>query len=855
MKRLLLFGLLVFIFQTAKAQRLVPFLANNQQHILNDSFTDLSCPDGEVFHDSLFVAVHDNPTADQSALKVMKNDLISDVPLDWSTNDGFIYDLFSDSNRLCAVGRRLDPITNISRSNLAIFENGIWSNYGDTTYSKFVFGTFFNGKIYLFGNYTEPVCVFENGVISQTTLVGVVDAQVYDGKLFFIKSDNSGIYYLDTLGIVHSESIACNSLRRFSIIDGQLFVSGRCSEFLFRRSASGEWVFDDLGANFSGLTTQKLGAIFRTQHGYVANFASDFRFAGSLDYGSNSYDLVYNIELNNVIRNVLNFEGNELAICVNLVDGNRGGISTVEGGLKYQIISNESVSEKSYASFNSYVYNRALDNPSGTIGLGYKDKKVVFSCSSILFGMKEGAVSGIGGMFSTGFLLPSGLNGAYAGPVANVYSNQFAQKYNRVWKVKQSDIDYHNQHWYEANYSAPIDILEWPGNGSTVNGEPQIIAPFHDVNGNNIYEPQFGDAPQIKGDEATFYIVADGRDVAQSFLMSNFESTVSNLEMSVMTYLFHNSPNQALSQTVFTDYRINLRGDLPLNDFYFGLVANFNIGTDYDDFIGCDSTRNLVFGYNADDFDQPSDWMVQGYENEVPSCGYRFLNTTISAGLNIQENYDPVYGMPTSNLQFYNLLQGKQLDGSAILDSVTQNQTHFEYNGEVGLPGVWNEANVGNLGGDRRFLASTFIGDLQPNTPVCISVARIVGSDTLSVGSPSVNAVYKMKQYSDEVQQYYDQYLQTTDCNQLVGIEEVNEELFGVHVFPNPAREKITIQTSRSSISKIELFNIVGSLVHSETCLKTANTSVDISAYTPGLYSVRIYLEDGTTEVRKIIVE
>jgi hypothetical protein len=105
------------------------------------------------------------------------------------------------------------------------------------------------------------------------------------------------------------------------------------------------------------------------------------------------------------------------------------------------------------------------------------------------------------------------------------------------------------------------------------------------------------------------------------------------------------------------------------------------------------------------------------------------------------------------------------------------------------------------------------------------------------------------------VQQYYDQYLQTTDCNQLVGVEELNEELLGVHVYPNPAKEKITIQTTRSSISKIELFNIVGSLVHSETRLKTANTSVDISAYTPGLYSVRIYLEDGTTEVRKIIVE
>jgi hypothetical protein len=37
--------------------------------------------------------------------------------------------------------------------------------------------------------------------------------------------------------------------------------------------------------------------------------------------------------------------------------------------------------------------------------------------------------------------------------------------------------------------------------------------------------------------------------------------------------------------------------------------------------------------------------------------------------------------------------------------------------------------------------------------------------------------------------------------------------------------------------------------------MRTANTSLDVSSYSPGLYSVRIYLEDGTIEVRKIIVE
>jgi hypothetical protein len=374
------------------------------------------------------------------------------------------------------------------------------------------------------------------------------------------------------------------------------------------------------------------------------------------------------------------------------------------------------------------------------------------------------------------------------------------------------------------------------------------------VNGNNIYEPQFGDAPEIKGDEATFYIVSDGREVSPAFHNSNYASTVSNIEMSVLTYLFHNAPSQALSQTVFTDYRIVLRDDTPLNEFYFGMHTDFDLGSGFDDFIGCDSTRNLVFGYNADDFDEQSS-MSYGYANEVPACGYRFLNSGITSSVYFNASLSPVYGQPNTNEQLYNVLKGRRIDGSSILNPITQQQSSFMYSGEVGVPGVWNEVNVQNPGGDRRMIVSTFVGDLQPNVPLCISVARVVGSDTLSAGSPSINAVYKMKQYSDEVQQYYDQYLQTTDCNQLVEVAEESEGAYGVNVYPNPSSDRVAVQTTRSSICKVELFNPVGSLVYSTSGLEVGAVIIDVNTYAKGLYSVRVYLNDGTVEVRKIIVE
>jgi hypothetical protein len=848
MKRLLLLSLLVLIFQALNAQRLIPFVANNQQHILNDSMDDFSCRDGEVFHDSLFVSVYYDDTLTHSALRVLKNNVLVDVPIDWNTNNGKIFDLFSGNDKLYAAGFRYDSAVGNFEPNLAVYENGVWSHYSYPPNTRFYFGSFFNNKVYLFGSNLRPACVFENGVFNEIAVDSVVDAQVYDEKLFFIDVNYSGVKYLDSQGEVHTEEIACDSLMRFSVVNGQLFVSGKCNEFLFRRNENAEWVFDDLGVDFSLLDKTKLGNVYLTDKGYLCNLISIFRNE-SVAGQKNSYELKKQTELNHYIQNICYFEGKYWAICSRIVDGNAGGISTVESGWKQQNILNQLVSETSYPSFSSYLYQSSYFTfDFRPIGLGYKDKKVVFTAAPLLYGIKNDLISGVGGLFETG------LNGAYAGPRANAYSNDFAKKYDRVWKVKQADIEYHNQHWYEANYSAPIDILEWPGNGSVVNGEPQIIAPFHDVNGNNIYEPQFGDAPEIKGDEATFYIVSDGREVSPAFLNTNYESTICNIEMSVMTYLFHNAPSQALIQTVFTDYRIVLRDETPLNEFYFGMHTDFDLGSGFDDFIGCDSTRNLVFGYNADDFDEQSS-MSYGYANEVPACGYRFLNSAITSSVYFHASINPTYGQPYNIEQLYNVLKGRRIDGSSIINPITQQQTSFMFSGEVGVPGVWNEVNVQNPGGDRRVIVSAFVGDLQPNVPLCISVARVVGSDTLSAGSPSINAVYKMKQYSDEVQQYYDQYLQTTDCDQLVGVEETNEELFGVHVYPNPAREKISIQTSRSTISKIELFNLVGSLVHSNVGLRTANTSVDVSSYSPGLYSVRIYLEDGSTEVKKIIVE
>ena len=70
-----------------------------------------------------------------------------------------------------------------------------------------------------------------------------------------------------------------------------------------------------------------------------------------------------------------------------------------------------------------------------------------------------------------------------------------------------------------------------------------------------------------------------------------------------------------------------------------------------------------------------------------------------------------------------------------------------------------------------------------------------------------------------------------------------------------PSSDRVAVQTTRSSICKVELFNPVGSLVYSTSGLEVGAVIIDVNTYAKGLYSVRVYLKDGTVEVRKIIVE
>ncbi len=178
------------------------------------------------------------------------------------------------------------------------------------------------------------------------------------------------------------------------------------------------------------------------------------------------------------------------------------------------------------------------------------------------------------------------------------------KKYNRVWHLTREQIDYHIAHCGEPDYEPIDEIRSWPGSGTE--GFAERMAPFYDADSNGNYNALAGDYPIIRGDECTFSIF---NDVGQH---RNTYGSPFGIEVHCMTYVFGDTSDASLNNTVFAHYDIYNRSETTYIDTYLGLFVDFDLGYSYDDFIGCDVRRGLFYGYNGDDEDGPGSSMYYG---------------------------------------------------------------------------------------------------------------------------------------------------------------------------------------------------------------------------------------------------
>lgn len=319
----------------------------------------------------------------------------------------------------------------------------------------------------------------------------------------------------------------------------------------------------------------------------------------------------------------------------------------------------------------------------------------------------------------------------WPGPLDTVTASTDATEctaWDKIYKLTRQDIDN-----FKKNKIATADILNWPAHGNPAKKQARYLAPFVDVNQNGIYEPSEGDYPDVKGDQALWFIYNDKGNI-------HTETNADAIGLEIQTQAFAFVTNDQISNMTFYKNTITNRSKSRLDSTYFGQWVDADLGYAFDDYVGCDTTRDLGFCYNGDNIDEGA----SGYGLNPPAVGVDFFEgPTADPNDGIDNNKNGVVdepgekigmskfvyynninsqttGNPAKPLQYYMYLTGRWGDGQCIKyggdgrKSGPCTNYMFPSAPTSNNPNDWNERIAGNPVGDRRFLQSAGPFSLKP---------------------------------------------------------------------------------------------------------------------------------------------
>jgi len=389
-------------------------------------------------------------------------------------------------------------------------------------------------------------------------------------------------------------------------------------------------------------------------------------------------------------------------------------------------------------------------------------------------------------------------------------------QWDRHFKINRSEVEeYHTRFGTDPTYVIPESILDWPAHpfDNSAPGQDQFLAPFYDVNGNDLYEPYAGDYPDYNvtgnndaaalfGDQTLFWIFNDKGNI-------HGESNADPLGLEIHAQAFGFAADNEVNDMTFYNYKIINRSTLPLNDTYFGQWVDPDLGKYDDDYVGCDVNLGLGFCYNGDAEDEGA----TGYGFNPPAIGVDFFQGPLADPLDgidndrdgtIDEageqiimskfmyfnNDATVTGNPNDGSDFYNYLQGVWKDnvpmtfggdghGAGIGSTTDECDFMFPGTSDDQFVGEeWTEQTAVNIPADRRFVQSAGPFTLQPGAVNNITTG-VVWARAKSGGQTA--SVQLLKIYDREAQALFDNnfnILNGPDAPDLTVIELDKELIF-----------------------------------------------------------------------------
>jgi hypothetical protein len=441
----------------------------------------------------------------------------------------------------------------------------------------------------------------------------------------------------------------------------------------------------------------------------------------------------------------------------------------------------------------------------------------------------------------------------YAGPHSTIdaYSDSlYISKYGTgMWTITRSDVEYHQSNFNSPGYSMPSTILNWPGNGDTTFGVAPILAPFVDLNGNDVYEPNLGDYPMIKGDYAKYVILNDSKDF-------HYESGGDPIGAEVHLMFYQIQSNDYRNETTYLNTKVFNRGGETLYNFKIGFYMDPDLGNYADDFVGCDSTRNMAFVYNADAIDESNGGAI-GYGENPPAFGIVALSNPMVGFVSYNSLNTPPHSDPTLPSQFYNYMSGLWQDASNMVyggqgftgsSGASNIPTRFQYSGNPADSASWTERTAGGNGntpGDRRLLMIMNQQDFNVDSHLCNDYAFIFGRN----GDYENNIQYL---YSLATLAKLDFDTDWRNGCALTTAGVVKGQSFDFSIYPNPSTGVVNLNLGELSSAMIEVSTINGKLIYSQST--NGQSSIHFQLDTPpGIYLVKVIF-NGNEHTEKLII-
>ncbi len=424
-------------------------------------------------------------------------------------------------------------------------------------------------------------------------------------------------------------------------------------------------------------------------------------------------------------------------------------------------------------------------------------------------------------------------NDFWAGPLnTTTGAAQDSTTWNKIFKVTAQEITLHRQNYKKEGYTTPDGIKNWPGSSPQGQGFAQILAPFVDFNTNRIYEPELGEYPYIKGDEAAYFIIND--NLATHHATGGLPMGV---EVHGMAYQFTNTPE--VENTVFLKLSFINRSANNYDSVFAGIWSSFSLGNPTDNYISTYPEKSAILAYNGDTLDE------NGYGINPPAQAIVFLNRPLQYSIEISGD-NSMRGIPNKPQDFYNYLKRTWRDGSPLTDGFNGYKaglaTDFIYNGDpcnLNNP-RWTENGSAISPGNRSALGSIGPVNLAAGGFLQLDVAFVWARD--STGG-ALGSVCKLNNTIDDVIAFYKKEISSTN----------NTKTPVFTAYPNPTSNLLYLTVEGGNNTQVSIVNLSGQTVVANS-FSSGDTAINTSHLADGIYILKVETSNGIA-TQKIVIQ